>query len=79
VARKPPIDFEKALAELERIVAELEQGDLPLEASLKAFERGIELTRLCQKELAAAEQKVRKLVGEGAAETLEALEDDSDG
>jgi exodeoxyribonuclease VII small subunit len=79
VARKPPIDFEKALAELERIVAELEQGDLPLEASLKAFERGIELTRLCQKELAAAEQKVRVLTGRDDDETLEPMDPPTDG
>ena len=79
MAKKPAGDFEKALAELEKLVADLEQGELPLEASLKAFERGIELTRLCQRELAQAEQKVRKLTGSGDDETLEPLDPPTDG
>jgi exodeoxyribonuclease VII small subunit len=79
MAKKPAVDFEKALAELEKLVAELEQGELPLEASLKAFERGIELTRLCQKELAEAEQKVRVLTGDGDDESLEPLDPPADG
>jgi exodeoxyribonuclease VII small subunit len=79
MAKKPAVDFEKALAELEKLVADLEQGELPLEASLKAFERGIELTRLCQRELAQAEQKVRKLTGSGDDETLEPLDPPTDG
>ena len=56
-----PPDFEKALAELEALVERLEEGDLPLEASLKEFERGIQLTRQCQQALREAEQKVRIL------------------
>ncbi len=79
MAKRPAVDFEKALAELEKLVADLEQGELPLEASLKAFERGIELTRLCQRELAQAEQKVRKLTGTGDDETLEPLDPPTDG
>ena len=59
---KPAIpDFEAALAELESIVQQLEQGDLPLEASLRQFERGIALTRACQKALKQAEQRIRVL------------------
>jgi exodeoxyribonuclease VII small subunit len=54
-------DFEAALAELESIVARLEQGELPLEESLRQFERGVALTRLCQKALSQAEQKIRVL------------------
>ena len=54
-------DFEAALAELEAIVARLEQGELPLEESLRQFERGVVLTRLCQKALGQAEQKIRVL------------------
>lgn len=57
-----PIDFEKALADLESIVDKLEQGDLPLDESLKAFERGVELTRHCQVALKQAEQKVEILL-----------------
>ena len=56
MARKPKaIDFEKALAELEKQVHLLESGELPLEDALKAFEDGIRLTRDCQQALAEAE------------------------
>ena len=51
-------DFEAALAELEQIVERLEQGELSLEQSLRQFERGVELTRSCQKALREAEQKI---------------------
>ncbi len=60
-------DFEKTLEELEAIVARLEAGELPLEESVKAFERGVALTRSCQKALEAAEQKVEKLLSEAGA------------
>ena len=60
--------FEAHLAELEALVDTLERGDLTLEQSLAAFERGVLLTRTCQKALDAAEQKVRILTSsaEGA-------------
>lgn len=54
--------FEKSLAELEDIVEKMEAGDLTLEESLSAFEKGIKLTKDCQKALNNAEQKVNKLV-----------------
>ena len=57
-----PIDFEKSLAELESLVEQMEAGELSLEDSLKRFERGIELTRICQTALRLAEQKVEKLI-----------------
>jgi exodeoxyribonuclease VII small subunit len=53
--------FEETLTELESLVDTLEKGDLSLEDSLTAFERGIRLTRDCQKALDEAEQKVRVL------------------
>ena len=53
--------FEEALNELEALVESMEQGELPLEESLKSFERGIALTRTCQQALKAAEQKVEIL------------------
>ncbi len=56
-----PDDFEAALAGLERIVGELERGDVPLEASLVAYRRGVELVRACQRHLAHAEQQVSVL------------------
>ncbi len=55
-------DFEKALSELESLVDNLEKGELPLEETLKQFERGIELTRSCQKALKSAEQRVEILL-----------------
>lgn len=63
MSRKKPenLSLEEALEELEKLVAQLEQGDLPLEQALKAFERGIALTRTCQESLAKAEQKVKIL------------------
>lgn len=75
--KKKP-DFEKALAELEQLVARLEQGDLTLDESLKDFERGVELTRLCQQGLEQAEQKVRQLTGGDDIEREVPLDTDSD-
>ena len=68
-----PLDFEAAMRDLEAIVERLEQGDLPLEESLAAFERGILLTRSCQAALKDAEQKVEILLkksGESVVETF---------
>jgi len=62
---KDRFDFESALEELEALVTKLEKGDLPLEESLKEFERGVALTRSCQKELKEAEQKVSLLTDKG--------------
>lgn len=63
MSRKPgKINFEKSLQEMEDIVTTLEEGDLSLEESLKHFERGIALTRSCQKALSEAEQKVKILL-----------------
>lgn len=62
VKEQPPFDFESALAELEQLVGRMEQGDLTLEQSLQEFERGVELTRHCQKALRDAEQKVAILL-----------------
>jgi exodeoxyribonuclease VII small subunit len=53
--------FEQALDKLENIVEELEDGDLPLEETLKKFEEGIKLSRLCEKKLKAAQKKVSML------------------
>jgi exodeoxyribonuclease VII small subunit len=65
------LDFETAMRDLEELVDRLEQGDLPLEESLAAFERGVMLTRACQTALKEAEQKVEILLrkaGEPAVE-----------
>ena len=58
------LSFEKALAELERLVVQMESGDLSLEQGLAAHKRGLELVRTCQARLAAAEQQVKVLEGE---------------
>ena len=55
-------NFETSLKKLETIVAQLEQGDLPLEDSLKLFEEGVGLSAICKQELDAAEGKVQMLV-----------------
>jgi exodeoxyribonuclease VII small subunit len=54
--------FEKSLDELEKLVRDLEQGELSLEQSLSAFEQGVKLTRECQQALKGAEQRVEQLV-----------------
>jgi len=54
--------FEAAMARLEEIVQELEKGDIPLEQSLKLFEEGIKLSRICNKRLEEAERKVEILI-----------------
>ncbi len=62
MASKPNTpDFEQSLQQLEGLVEQLEQGDLPIEDALKAFEQGIRLTRDCQSILQQAEQKVQLL------------------
>ena len=61
----PEVDFEAALAELEDLVEQMEGGNMSLDASLKAFERGIALTRQCQSALQAAELKVQALTDDG--------------
>ena len=58
------VDFEGALKELETLVSMMESGELSLDESLKAFERGIELTRKCQSSLEAAELRVQTLTNE---------------
>jgi exodeoxyribonuclease VII small subunit len=64
-------DFETAMRDLENLVARLEQGDLPLEESLAAFERGVMLTRTCQTALKEAEQKVEILLKKSGEPALE--------
>jgi exodeoxyribonuclease VII small subunit len=73
--KKQTLPFEEALSELESLVEALERGDQTLEESLKSFERGVVLTRTCQKALDEAEQKVRILSGETEQEELEPFED----
>ncbi|MGI9105708.1 MAG: exodeoxyribonuclease VII small subunit [Pyrinomonadaceae bacterium] len=71
-------NFESSLAALEKIVRELERGELPLEQSLELFERGVRLSRECQERLSEAERRIEVLLqrdGEGRS-VLGALEDE---
>jgi exodeoxyribonuclease VII small subunit len=61
------MEFEKKLTRLEEIVAKMEGGEQTLEDSLKLFEEGVKLSRVCQKELEEAEQKVELLLGQDAS------------
>ncbi len=61
-------DFEKSLAELEKIVSELESGECSLDESMKLFERGIELSEECRKTLENARQKITVLTHKDSAE-----------
>ncbi len=56
-----PKSFESSLEDLERIVRDLEQGDLPLERSLELFEQGVKLSRDCQDRLNQAERRIEIL------------------
>ena len=74
------LTFEKALAELEKIVSRMESGELSLEQALATHKRGVELARFCQQRLEAAQQQVKMLEGEvlkplGAATQPEPDED----
>ena len=77
--------FESALDDLKRIVEEMEGGSLSLEASLAAFERGIQLTRQCQTALGQAQLRVQMLTSDGLVDVPgargaagAALDDDDD-
>ncbi len=69
---QPEMSFEEARAELERIVAQLESGEAPLEDAIALWERGEELYRLCVAKLDAAQGRVEELGRELAAEAPEA-------
>ena len=66
--------FEDALEELESIVERMEDGESSLEDSLKLFERGMNLTRRCQKALDDAEQRIRTLADESPPVEADAAE-----
>ena len=67
--------FEESLTTLEKIVRELEQGDLSLEDSLKLFENGVKLSRECQERLNQAERRIEVLLkDENGNPTLQAIE-----
>jgi exodeoxyribonuclease VII small subunit len=77
-----PKSFESSLEELERIVRELEQGELPLERSLELFEQGVALSRECQDRLNQAERRIEILMrdnkGQPTARPFEPGETEND-
>lgn len=76
-ATKKPV-FEKNLSALEGVVEQLESGQLTLDEAMKAFEKGIALTRDCQESLAKAEQKVQVLINNQGEESLQPLANQGD-
>ena len=75
-AQKKPADFESAMRELEQLIDGMETGELPLEASLQAYQRGAFLVKYCQSQLQAVEQQV-KIVEAEMARPFDLSEDDS--
>jgi len=73
---KQSMDFEASLEQLEGLVSAMEAGELTLEESLQHFERGIRLTRDCQKRLAAAEQQVQVLLEQQGEPSLQPFDSD---
>lgn len=73
----PQQNFESSLDALEKIVRELEQGDLPLEKSLELFEQGVRLSRECQERLNQAERRIEILLRDNEGRpAAHAFEDD---
>ena len=73
---KPAPTFEASLAELEKVVHELENGDLPLERALELFERGVQLSECCRKQLEEAETRVEVLIKRNGKLQAEAFRPD---
>ncbi len=70
-------NFEATLAELEKLVGSLEEGEQSLDESLSGFKRGIELTRLCQSMLDKAQQTVDQLMDPEDEESISPFEPDA--
>lgn len=78
MAAKAKQSFEKAVNDLEKIVKELESGDLPLEKALEKFEAGIKLSRYCNETLDAAEKRVTLLMADAVGNPVEKPFDEED-
>ena len=78
VRKTKHIDFEKTLSELEDIVTRMEKGEMTLEESLRSYERGVSLSRGCQKALEQAEQRIQILSEEEEQPVLKPFEADND-
>lgn len=71
-------NFEASLTSLERIVRELERGDLPLEQSLELFEQGVRLSRECQERLNQAERRIEVLMRDAKGQPVIGAFDDEE-
>jgi len=72
------MSFEDSMKKIEEIVAELEKGELPLEASLDRFEEAVKLARACQRKLEKAQARISKLVKSEDGFMLEPLDESSE-
>ena len=75
------IKFEKAIQRLEKIVDDLEKGEMDIDKSLEIFEEGIKMSRVCSKKLNEAEAKIKKLTKDQKGELVTELfpvEDEND-
>ena len=70
MAKEAKMTFEAAMASLEAIVKELEQGDVPLEQALAQFQKGMELSKICQDTLAKAETTLTKMMTDQGTEVV---------
>lgn len=70
MAKEKEMTFEEAMSALEEIVKELEQGDVPLEQALTQFQKGMELSKICQGTLTKAEKTLTKMMTENDEEIL---------
>ena len=71
MAKQPQIQFEAAISELNDLIEKMEQGKGTLEESLANFEKGVQLTRVCQQAIKDAEQKIQVLVEKNGQVSLE--------
>lgn len=79
MTKKPEkqLDFDKALAQLEKIVQDMENGSLPLEKMMEQFEEGMRLIALCSAKLNEVERKIEVMVKKGDKVVTEPFEEES--
>ncbi len=65
------LGFEQALTELEKIVTSMENETLPLDQSLAAYERGVELIKVCQQHLVVAQEKLQLVDSQGELKSVD--------
>ncbi|MFF2754362.1 exodeoxyribonuclease VII small subunit [Psychrobacillus sp. NPDC058041] len=66
--KKNEIPFDEAMQQLENIVRQLEQGDVPLENAIELYQKGMEFSKLCSEKLQSAEKQLVSFIGENTEE-----------